>query len=150
MKKASLYRTYHPDFTAGVIPFEDQVIYTVERPWIQDDTEEHRAGKPFESCIPEGIYELLRFDRSNGDRVWSISNPDLGVFVAKDQMLYDTDRYACLVHAANRADQVVGCVAPGLGALHRSGGYSVMHSREAMEALESCLAYVTHLEIKEL
>jgi hypothetical protein len=147
MLTATLYRTYHPNFTAGVIASENQLIYTVERPWVQDDAGQHRAGTPFESCVPEGLYDLYRFKRKSGDLVWSIGNPDLGVFLTRSGRLYDTDRYACLIHTANHAHEVVGCIGPGLGALHRSGGYKVTHSREAMAALEFLLSDITHLEI---
>lgn len=150
MKKATLYRTYFETHTAGIMSFASENIYTVERPWICDDPEETRGGLPFESCIPEGLYEIRFFQRNNGDVVWSLENDRLGVFVRKEDRLYDTDRYACLIHSANRADQVVGCVAPGLGALNRSGGYKVSYSREAMAALHYHLADVTHLEIKKL
>lgn len=150
MKTVTLHRTYFETHTAGIIPFGNENIYTVERPWICEDPEDTRGGLPFKSCIPEGTYEIRRFKRSNGDIVWSLENDSLGVFVRKGDRLYDTDRYACLIHSANRADQVVGCIAPGLGALNRSGGYSVSYSREAMAALEYHLSGITHLEIKAL
>lgn len=150
MRKALLYRICYPTFSAGFMPFNDQMIYTVEKPWVCDDPEEARAGVPFQSCVPAGLYKLDPFTRGNGARVWSLSNPELGVFVKKEHRLYDTDRYACLIHIANRAHEVVGCIGPGLGSLHRSGGYAVTHSREAVAALHMRLADVTHLEIIEL
>lgn len=149
MITATMYRQYFPTFTAGIIPFENQLIYTVERPWICDEPEEHRAGKPFESCVPEGLYEINQFNRTNGDLVWSISNPELGVFLTKTGMLYDTDRYACLIHSANYARQVVGCIGPGVGAVHNPANkdYMVTASRDAMTALGSLLSDTSYLEI---
>lgn len=152
MIRATLYRTCYPTFSAGFMPFDNQMIYTVEKPWVCDDPEETRGGVPFESCVPSGLYKLERFTRGNGDLVWSLENHSLGVFVRKDHRLYDTDRYACLIHSANYVRQVVGCIGPGCGAVHNpdTGDYMVTASRNAMTALELCLSDVTHLEIIEL
>jgi hypothetical protein len=148
MKKAVLLRNYARAHTAGVFVFpRGQFIYTVERPWID---EEGRAGKPFSSCIPEGLYEIKRFKRANGSLVWVLVNEDLGVYEREEDREHDTDRYACLIHIANKVEDVVGCVGPGMGAFYdKNGRYQTTYSRKAMERLESLLVDITHIEIKE-
>jgi len=101
-----LYRfAYTPDETQGRLVIDGQTFWTIERSWIKG---ERKGGMPFKSCIPDGEYQLVPFERSNGDVVPALVNHDLGVH------LHSGPRTACLIHSGNVVDDVVGCIAPGL------------------------------------
>jgi hypothetical protein len=126
-------------------------LFTIEKPFIKSATG-GRAGEPFKSCVSFGTYALSPFVRPNGDRVWVLSNPDLDVFKL------DTDippsrqgkgRFLILIHAGNRARDVVGCIAPGRS--HRQDGdgtLMVTSSRDAMKDLHDALDGRRNLEIE--
>lgn len=90
-----------------------QQCYTVEQPWRVN--EQSPAGIPFHSCIPAGKYELVPFVSDRWGTAWAFVNPELGVVAKKSDMVKDWYRYACLVHTANWAINVEGCVGPGDG-----------------------------------
>ena len=76
--------------------------YTIEPPWLDN--------KPFVSCIPVGEYQLEPYySQKYGDVVAMVGE---GV-VANKHDAKEGDRYGCLVHSANWASQLQGCVAPG-------------------------------------
>lgn len=98
----------HPEHgTLGELYFEgEKLAETIEKPW--------RNNQPFISCVPCGTYELIPFWRSNGDDVYALFNPELNVYVDMDDRPSDHGRYGILIHIANWASEVVGCIAPGL------------------------------------
>jgi hypothetical protein len=83
---------------------------TVERPWL--------GNKPFESCIPEGVYTVKRH-----------VSPKFGVcFKVQDVH----NRTHILFHVGNTKDDVVGCIA--VGTMFGSS-YSILQSKIAMNRL---------------
>ena len=117
--------------TQGRLSFEGQVLYTIERPWIPSEP----GGKPFESCVPAGDYRLEPFTRPNGDQVVALVNHGLAVYLQDDDRPKECGRYLILIHAANWADQVNGCIAPGMGRGLNNRGPMVTQSRQAMRVL---------------
>lgn len=113
----------------------DLTLQTIERPWISGD---RPGGKPFESCVPDGDYELVPFERSNGDQVLALYNPDLGVYLHKSD---GEGRYAILIHVGNWSDDVVGCIAPGLGRSISNNRVMVTTSRAAMKKLSEVMPF---------
>ena len=104
--------SYSPTETEGVLIVPPlQPIYTLERAWRA--TSVYRAGIPSESCCPDGEYELVPFERSNGHKVWALRNPSLGVFVYPDDREHDWQRSAILIHSGNTTDHSQGCILPG-------------------------------------
>jgi hypothetical protein len=90
----------------GIISHDgQQICHSVEQPW--DD------NKPFHSCVPDGVYDLVPFHSDQWGETYALSNPDLGVFIRIDDMIHSKQRYACLIHLANWARDVSGCVGPG-------------------------------------
>jgi len=85
---------------------EDKIADTIEKPW--------QNNKPFVSCVPHGTYEIVPFTRENGDNVYALYNPDLDVYVDADERPGDSGRYSILIHVANWAEELMGCIAPGL------------------------------------
>ena len=89
---------------------------TIEQPWRRNPNGAP-GGKPYESCIPDGMYELFPFTRPNedADQVWMIFNPDKGVYKFEDDLPEPgKGRFLCLIHKANWSHQIRGCVAPGM------------------------------------
>jgi hypothetical protein len=126
-------------------------LFTIEKPWLPHH-DGGRAGEPFRSCVSPGVYRLNAFERPNGDKVWRLSNPRLDVFPL------DTDipparrgkgRYLILIHVANRARDVVGCIGPGRAWRTESDGtVMVTSSRDAMQDLHRALDGRKNLEIE--
>jgi len=97
--------------TIGRLSIEQEpCCYTIERPWANN--------MPFVSCIPEGIYKMVRYDSpSFGPNSWLV-----------DQVL---DRTHILFHVANVADDVSGCVGLGFSVYENLQG--VKESRVAVK-----------------
>ena len=80
--------------TLGKFIFDQSSWYSIENPW-QNNT-------PFLSCIPEGNYRMVRVNSPKyGDHMWEISEVH--------------DRTSILVHVANTAVDVTGCIGLGTG-----------------------------------
>lgn len=109
----------------------DEHFYTMERPWIGGVP----GGMPFKSCVPDGQYELIPYRRSNGDDVYALRNPDLGVYFTKDEKGDAPGRYKILCHAGNFVEDVVGCIAPGIGTTIHNNRPMVTSSRQAMKRI---------------
>lgn len=103
MKTATLMRdTYWQTGTYGILYVEGRQFPSVEQPW-NDNT-------PFESCIPEGTYTVSpRMSPRFGD-CFILSG---GTVVKEEREAKDGQRYLCLIHSANWADQLQGCIAFG-------------------------------------
>lgn len=118
------------------LPFD---VYTCEQTW--------RGNRPFESCVPEGIYQLMPVTSPRWGRTYALVNPDIRVFASQADCEQDGDRWACLLHAANTASELQGCIAPG----EREGGlgsdWAVMRSGATLTRL---LDYIRQNNIREL
>ena len=131
--------SYASTETEGVLSIHDFTLATIERPWIAAS---RPGGKSFESCIPDGIYTVEPFDRPSGEKAYILSNPELGVFKFEGE---GDGRYLCLLHIANFARNVVGCIGPGMRRAimmdKKVGAWSraVSDSGEAMRILNSKL-----------
>ena len=126
---------YTPTEVQGRLDVGGLSLETIERPWIAG---EHPGGKPFESCVPDGEYELVPFERSNGSQVLALYNPTIGVHL---HAIDGIGRYACLIHAGNWSDDVVGCIAPGLGRSISNNRVMVTSSRTAMKKLAEVMSF---------
>ena len=110
---------------------DEDFVYTLERPWVDGMP----GGMSFESCVPDGEYELVRHTRPNGDRVFALRNPDLAVFYSKNERPHDEGRYLILIHSGNYVEDVVGCIAPGLTRTIYNNRRMVGSSRNAMRKI---------------
>lgn len=114
--------------TCPAVP--DILFWTIERPWINNPL--GPGGMPFQSCVPDGKYTLVSYQRSDGSYCHALKNPQLGVYV------YPPDgvgRYAVLIHAGNTVDDVVGCIAPGSTRTIHENQVFVGNSRKSLEHL---------------
>jgi uncharacterized protein DUF5675 len=146
-----------PDCTRGTLEVFDSdgetalSLFTIEKPWISSRAG-GKAGEPFRSCIGEGTYSLSPYQRPNGDKVWILSNPALDVFKLNTDIPADrkaTGRFLILIHIANRARDVVGCIGPGRSwRTEPDGTVMVTSSRDAMKDLHKLLDGRRNLEIE--
>ena len=106
---------YCENHTAGRTYFDDFRLATIERPWL--------GNKPFKSCIPPGMYPMERRSSAKfGDHYHVLDVPE---------------RSLILIHPANYASELQGCIAPGLAYTYDCHRHvnMVTHSRDAMELL---------------
>lgn len=127
---------YTPTETQGRLFGDGFACYTIEQPWQRG---EHPGGKPFESCIPDGEYELVPFERPSGARTFAIVNESLGVHLYGQRG--DPYRFLCLLHSANYVDQVKGCIAPGHCRRMKKGRIMVTESRKTMNRFRDCVPW---------
>lgn len=121
-------------------------LVSIERPWIPaTDAKHDLGGMKNKSCVPLGLYRLVRHDSPKHPRTWALVNHDLDVVHYEgDDHDPDDDRATCVLHSANYADQLEGCIAPGTRtevAPAERGGFCVRDSRVAMEKLREVLPW---------
>lgn len=103
---------YHPDATLGIIKFSDIEFWSVERPWLDN--------KPNISCIPEGEYKLKWRESPKFGPTWQLEDVP--------------DRTHILIHSANFAYQLQGCIALGTDLMGDT--IAVANSRKAVNLFE--------------
>lgn len=112
---------------------------TVEQAW--------HGNRPYESCIPEGLYQLVPVTSPRYARTFALVNPDLRVFASQADCEREGDRFACLIHAANRAAELAGCIAPGEAEGVLGGEWAVIRSGITLNKL---LAYIRERNITQM
>lgn len=136
---------YLDDMTLGYLDVFGHRFATLERPWIP--VKEHRGGKGSESCVPDGLYELVPHSGRVFGQVWALVNPTLDVHHWES----GEGRYAILIHAANTVHQVQGCIAVGMEHGDLDGKRAVLRSREAISKLRGMLKPpLPHLRIRAI
>lgn len=102
-----------PDVTLGMLSVDGQPhnpIYTLELPWSDN--------KRMVSCIPPGVYQVWPHISPKDGKCWMIADVP--------------NREDILIHSANTADQLLGCVALGLAAGTMGAVPAVLQSRDAI------------------
>jgi hypothetical protein len=134
---------YTPTETQGkFIGIDGVELWTIERPWVRGP---YKGGASFESCVPDGVYQLVPHTRPDGTATVALVNEDLGVWYQKDDRPEDWGRYLVLIHSGNYVDDVVGCIAPGLSRTIYNNRIMVGSSRAAMRQLN--VRQYTEIEI---
>ena len=127
-------RRYHQDrnCTLGVIEVGDLLLYTIERPWVNN--------QPFVSCIPSGRYALglWKPDLADEEEPWRMR---LNMFSKE----YGNERSAIQIEIGNYANDFAGCVGVGYGTRR----YFTEDSQLRYMVTESGLAWNTLLAIVE-
>jgi len=108
--------------------------YSVERQWSNN--------APFVSCIPPGLYDLVPHDSPRWGETVAVVGP--GVSVNKD----GAHRYGILIHPANTANELQGCIALGKSLGYVSGSWAVLDSRNSVAAALKVLRGGAQLEIR--
>ena len=113
MKEIVLERfCYHPNATLGVIHLDDETFYSVERPWLDNQVSV--------SCIPVGTYETGWRESPRFGETWHIKDVP--------------DRTYILIHVANFARDVEGCIGLGMGLMGDT--VAVSESKKAVTRFE--------------
>lgn len=113
--------------TFGKILLPEYVIYTIERPWLNN--------KPYISCIPPGEYkaELSHYYRGGYD-TFEIKNVP--------------ERSLIKFHKASFATDVQGCVGLGLRIGAVDNRWGVFDCDEAMSAFMKILTDIQEMTVK--
>lgn len=136
----------HPDCTLGYLQCDALSLVTIERPWIPSPT--CKGGLKGKSCVPLGTYQLVKHNSPKHPYTWALVNHELDVIHYEgDDNDPDEDRATCLIHAANFALQLEGCIAPGTSTTKSDGKYMVQNSRKAMEILRNALTWTDDHEL---
>lgn len=132
--KLILQRVHFKDATLGFLyPYglDNPVFSTIERPWAQNKQEI--------SCIPEGLYKVVPYSSEKFKDVWEVTD------------VYN--RTAILIHPANMANQLKGCIAPGLASGYMYDGNinqnvkAVTNSQQAIRQLKDLTNYPSEFDL---
>ena len=125
-----------PDHTCtlGLLFLGDLSLVSIERPWIP--APDSKGGTKGISCVPLGIYQLVRHNSDAHPMTWALVNEELDVahFPSPDQR--SGTRTAVLIHPANWPWELRGCIAPGTRTGIGERGYQVYDSRKAMKMIQ--------------
>lgn len=112
-------------------------LFTVEQPWVPNP--DAPGGKPFESCIPAGLYFLEPHSSDKYPDTWAMVNEGLGV--SHYDKRPDVPRFACVIHIANWPRNVQGCIGVGMALVPSFQGHDgVQDSGVAMGKLRDLLS----------
>jgi len=127
--------------TLGRLIINGKTFFTMERPWVASS--HANGGKKGISCIPFGEYKIGNHNSEMHPNTFYVTNPMLDVYympweVPKEKKYYA--RTAVLIHSANYAHELRGCIAPGKQRVKDNRGrWMVTHSRDAMNEVRNQL-----------
>jgi hypothetical protein len=128
------------DHTYGVLRVDGLVLQTIERPWIP--APDHVGGANGISCVPFGFYHLVLHDTELHPETWALVNPSLGVWhLPGDIPVGVQGRSAVLIHPANVASELLGCIAPGMERGTLNGQAAVLQSRLAFAKIKALVPW---------
>lgn len=110
---------YGPYGTFGRLLIGDLDLWTVERPW--------KDNEPSVSCIPEGEYKLEPHSSQKFPDTWALVGETVSHYPEAGKA-----RSAILIHVGNTMDDVIGCISPGEYLNEHAWG--VLASKRAMDA----------------
>ena len=126
--------------TLGWLSYGNKKWATIERPWVP--VSEAPCGSKGASCIAPGLYRVAPYNSEAHPNVWSLSNAQLWVYVWPNEVPVDRKDLArtnVLIHPANWASELRGCVALGKRRERDVGGWMVKESRDAVNELRGIL-----------
>lgn len=108
--------------TVGKLYVDGVVLFnTMEKPW--------KNNEPMISCIPAGVYELNPCVSPKFGKTYCLENTDLGVSHHSN-----TKRTHILIHKANMASELHGCIAP-------VSSFGVLNGETEWCGMSSAVAY---------
>jgi len=119
--------------TLGTLAINGTALQSLERPWIPGPP----GGTKGVSCVPPGLYRLVRHDTEAHPRSFALVNEELGVYHMTVPPGKE-GRTACLIHVANFPNELRGCIALGMA---RSGD-SISQSRIAVNRFYNNVPWV--------
>lgn len=138
-----------PYCTLGILEVNGRgKFHTVERPWVPGP-EGTVCGHQQTSCIGTGIYRAEPRETEARGKHWILSNPVLGVYrMPQDVPGGVYARTLVLIHAANWAHELLGCIAPGKERAKTDGEWGVTQSRAAMNELRTLIGNTYDLQLE--
>jgi hypothetical protein len=106
---------YTPQGTFGRLSLDGFSCYTVEKPW-----NNNIAGL---SCIPEGNYTLQKYNSPKFGEVFAVIGGTVSLFSDNEHA-----RSTILIHPANVASDVEGCIGLGDSLGYAKGQWAVLNS----------------------
>src|SRR5690349_2620025 len=100
------------DCSLGLLFVGQLQITSIERPWIPSDL--CKGGTKGISCVPLGLYKLVRHNTDAHPMTCALVNRDLDVVHLPGESDNPNARTAVLIHPANWAHELRGCIAPGM------------------------------------
>lgn len=140
----TINRLKRSDSTATIseVYLDDEfVCFAIEQPW--------NDNKPFESCVPTGVYNLEPFSSPKYGQTYALTNKVLGVTPYPTDFENGlTNRYAILLHSANWAFQLQGCIALGEALIvDGEGRHMVTNSKKTIAKVFERIDSRTMIEI---
>jgi len=138
MIETTLTRFYTPGDmgTFGVWTFPNFELATIEKPWA--------GNQPMVSCIREGHYVVYRDSRPKQGDCFCLINHTLGVSRFPEVGI---PRHSILVHIANYASDLEGCIGPGTDVSANGGVWMVTNSRKAINQINAWLGKETEFNL---
>lgn len=109
------------------------VLATIEQEWRPNPN--YPGGVSNNSCVPDGLYQLRPHTRPDGKEVVALVNEELGVYYLESDRPEGKGRFLILIHIANWAHNVIGCIGPGIGKADSDQGPMVTSSSAAMKKI---------------
>lgn len=116
-------------FVQGSLTVGPSTFASLELPWLPDAV--GKGGHPDASCVPSGLYKLVRHDSPKHPKSFALVNPDLDVYHADVDVPPGKKSFArteVLLHIANYPYDLEGCI--GVGTTRGDG--CINDSRNAM------------------
>ena len=131
-----------PYATLGTLGGLPQVLQTLELPWVQDPSGAP-CGAPGRSCVPVGEYQLALHDTPAHPKTFALVNPDLGVYHEPGDVPAGTGacRVAILIHVANYASELEGCVGVGTARYKTPSQWMITQSAHAFTLLTQAVPW---------
>jgi hypothetical protein len=137
------------DCTLGLLHVGSLTLSTIERPWIPSPLS--KGGTKGVSCVPVGLYKLVRHNTEAHPETWALVNRELDVVHYPGEGVGPHVRTAVLIHPANWAHELRGCIAPGMRTTtDEQGRYMVAESKRAMRMMQSILPWIDGHELEIL
>lgn len=119
--------------TLGALNINGSALQSLERPWVPGPA----GGTKGISCVPPGLYQLVRHDTEAHPRSFALVNEGLGVYHLAVPPGKE-GRTACLIHVANFPNELRGCIALGM----ERAGNSVSHSKIAIDRFYNAVPWI--------
>jgi Family of unknown function (DUF5675) len=119
-----------PNCTLGKLTVGEHIFDSMERSWVPVDGSP--GGMPLVSCVPVGVYKLALHHSPEHPMTFALVNEALDIYANPTP----GKRSDILIHAANWAWELMGCIAPGLTRKLNGQTWMVTDSKEAMTQLQ--------------
>ena len=138
-----------PTETLGYLSLKDRKWASIERPWVPSLASP--GGAKGMSCVPSGEYRLEPHTTEAHPRVWALVNVGLEIYHWDwdvPQARRGLARTVCLIHVANWASELRGCIAIGkVRVKDQNGRWMVERSRDAINELRSVIGTSVDLRL---